>query len=106
MKINVDTAQQSGAFFVNFTHVRDGENYHTFIRLEDIKSWESVAAPGSVDRASRWCLRTTQGDTYYTLNNFNEIMTTSNWYPRTTDGKGLGRVGDDRLYSREEYANR
>lgn len=106
MKINVDTAQQSGAFFVNFTHVRDGENYHTFIRLEDITSWESVASPGNKDRAKRWRLRTRQGDSYYTLSNFNEIMTTSNWYPRPNDGKGLGRVGDDRLYSRDEYANR
>ena len=102
MKINLDTAQEGGAFFVNFTHVREGENYHTFMRLEDIKSWESIAMSPQHDRATRWRLQTVHGDNYYTLNNFNEIMTTSRWYPRPSDGNGLGRVGDDRLYTKEE----
>jgi len=39
MKINVETAQEGGAYFVNFTHVREGENYHAYIRLEDVKFW-------------------------------------------------------------------
>jgi len=98
VKINLETTQEGGAFFVSFTHVRDGENYHTYIRLEDIKSWESVAMSRDQNKASRWCLKTAQGDTYYTLSNFNEIMTTSRWYPRLSDGKGLGRVSDERLY--------
>lgn len=102
MKINVDTTNPGGAFFVSFTHVRGDENYHTFIRLEDIKSWESVTNSGNADRATRWCLKTIHGDTYYTLSNFNEIMTTSRWYPRPTDGDGLGRVGDNQLYRKGE----
>ena len=107
MKINLDTAQEGGAYFVNFTHVREGENYHAYIRLEDVKSWESVAMSSKHDRAARWRLQTVQGDSYYTLNNFTEIMTTSKWYPRSTDGTGQGRVGDDQLYSRsEQYAKR
>jgi hypothetical protein len=98
MKINLETAQDGGAFFVSFTHVRDGENYHAFIRLEDIKSWESIVGSGSHDRSSRWRLKTRDGDCYYTLSNFHEIMTTTQWYPRDADGKGMGRVGDERLY--------
>jgi len=98
VKINLETTQEGGAFFVSFTHVRDGENYHAYIRLEDIKSWESVAMSSKHDRATRWRLQTVQGDSYYTLSNFTEIMTTSCWYPRPSDGKGLGRVSDERLY--------
>jgi len=98
MKINVEAEQQGGAFFVSFTHVRDGENYHAFIRLEDIKSWEAIVGSGNHDRSSRWRLKTNQGDLYYTLSNFHEIMTTSRWYPRSSDGTGIGRLGDDNLY--------
>ena len=102
MKINLETAQEGGAFFVSFTHVRDDENYHTFIRLEDIKSWESIVGSGNPDRASRWCLKTRDGASYYTLSNFNEIMTTSRWYPRPTDGTGIGRLSDQNLFLRGE----
>lgn len=102
MRINLDTIQEGGAFFVSFAHVRDGENYHTHIRLEDVKSWEAAAGSQESDRTTRWRLQTTQGDSCYTLSNFHEIMTTSRWYPRPSDGAGQGRVGDDRLYSRDE----
>lgn len=102
MKINVDSSQEGGAYFVSFTHVVDGENYHTYLRLEDIKSWTATAMSDHVDRSTRWRLETVNGDNYYTLSNFNEIMTTSKWYPRSTDGRGLGRVGDDHLYRRGE----
>lgn len=102
MKINVDSTREAGANFVDFTHVRNGENYHAFIRLQDIKSWESIAMSGKADRATRWRLTTVQGDVYYTLNNFNEIMTTTRWYPRPSDGRHTGRVGDERLYGRSQ----
>ena len=106
MKINLETAQDGGAFFVSFTHVRDGDNYHAYIRLEDIKSWEAAVSSHGDDRATRWSLQTTNGDIYYTLSNFHEIMTTTRWYPRPSDGSGIGRVGDERLYSREELNER
>jgi len=102
MKINVESSQEAGANFVNFTHVRDGKNFHTYIRLQDIKSWESIAGSGRADRTTRWRLNTVQGDVYYTLNNFNEIMTTNKWYPRHGDGNGVGRVDDRYLYRPEK----
>jgi len=102
VKLNLDTTTDGTAHFVNFTHVRDGENFHIYIKLEDIKSWESVASSSAHDRATRWCLTTAQGDAYYTLNNFTEIMTTSCQYPRLTDGRGHGRVGDQFLYKKDE----
>lgn len=103
MKINLETPQEKGAFFVSFTHVRDGDNYHAYIRLEDIRSWEASVNSSDADRATRWRLQTTSGDIYYTLSNFHEIMTTTRWYPRPSDGSGMGRVGDERLYSRGEF---
>jgi hypothetical protein len=99
MKINVDSSQDGGAYFVNFTHVRDGDNYHAYIKLEDIKAWESVAASRRHDRSTRWKLTTTQGDVYYTLNNFDHIMSTSRWFPRPKDGSGSGRISDSYLYT-------
>lgn len=102
MKLNLDATKDSTAYFVNFTHVRDGENFHAYIKLEDIKAWESIARSSKYDRATRWRLLTVQGDVYYTLNNFNEIMTTAQLYPRPTDGKGCGRVGDHYLYKKDE----
>ena len=98
MKINVDSSQDGGTYFVNFTHVRDGENYHAYIKLEDVKAWESVAVSRSANRATRWKLTTVQGDTYYTLNNFDHIMSTSRWFPRPQDGTGSGRISDSYLY--------
>lgn len=98
MKINVDSSQEGGAYFVNFTHVSAGKSYHAYIRLNDIKLWESVAMSGGHDKATRWKLITIQGDIYYTLNNFNHIMTTARWYPRDSDGAGQGRIADDCLY--------
>ena len=99
MKINVDSSQSGGAYFVNFTHVKDGDSYHAYIKLEDIKSWESVAMSGNHDKSTRWKLTTVQGDIYYTLNNFGHIMSTSSWYPRSSDGRGTGRVADCHLYA-------
>jgi len=102
MKINVESTQEGGAFFVNFTHVRDGKNYHTYIRLENIKSWESTTESRQADRATRWILETMQGDRYYTLSNFNHIMSTVTWFPRPSDGRGNGRIGDTYLYDEKE----
>jgi hypothetical protein len=102
MNLSLDTSVDEGEYFINFTHVRDGENYHIYLRLKDIKLWESVAMSRSHDRATRWRLETVHGDVYFTLNNFNEIMTTSRKYPRSTDGSGTGRVGDDYLYRGED----
>jgi len=102
MKINVESSQSGGAYFVNFTHVKDGDNYHAYIKMEDIKSWESVAMSRKHDKFTRWKLTTIQGDIYYTLNNFGHIMTTSRWYPRPSDGHGTGRVADSYLYDNEE----
>ena len=102
MKLNLDATPESMTYYVNFTHVRDGDNFHIYIKLEDIKCWESVAMSGAHDRSTRWCLTTVQGDTYYTLNNFNEIMTTSTLYPRPSDGKSTGRVPDQCLYQKGE----
>ena len=102
MKLNLDTTTDGTSYYVNFTHVRDGDNVHTYIKLDDIKSWESVAMSGAHDRATRWRLTTVQGDNYYTLNNFTEIMTTSRRYPGSTDGRGHGRVGDEFLYEEKE----
>ncbi|MAF25060.1 hypothetical protein CL634_05740 [bacterium] len=98
MKINLDSSQEGGTYFVNFTHVENGDNYHTYIKLEDIKSWESIAESGGADRSTRWKLTTIQGDIYYTLNTFNDIMSTTNWYPRPSDGSGHGRLADTHLY--------
>jgi hypothetical protein len=100
--LSLNTDADRSDYFVNFTHVRDGENYHIYLRLEHIKSWEAIAMSGSADRATRWRLTTTQGDTYYTLNNFNDIMTTCKKYPRAGDGNNCGRVGDSYLYRRGE----
>ena len=102
MKINVDSHQEGGAYFVSFTHVANKINYHTYIRLEDIKSWTSVAKSGGADRSTRWLLETKDGDVYYTLTNFNEIMETSKWYPRSTDGRGAGRIADNHLYGEDD----
>lgn len=102
MKLNLDATPEAKAHYVNFTHVRDGENFHIYIKLEDIKCWESVAMSGTHDRATRWCLTTVQGDVYYTLNNFNEIMTTCILYPRSSDGQCQGRVPDRYLYQKGE----
>jgi len=102
--LNIDDSNDISEYFVNFTHVRDGENYHIYIRLKDIKSWESIARSRDRDRSTRWKLTTTQGDVYYTLNNFSHIMTTSTKYPRPADGSGIGRVGDEQLYRGGEYS--
>lgn len=101
MNLNLDTTTDESEYFINFTHVRDGDNFHIYLKLKDVKSWESVAMSAKADRATRWRLITVQNDVYYTLNNFNEIMTTSRRYPRPNDGKGTGRVGDERLYNKE-----
>jgi len=100
--LNLDDSPDISVYFINFTHVCEGQNYHIYIRLSDIKSWESVAMSTTHDRATRWKLTTNQGDTYYTLNNFNEIMSTVRKYPRAIDGAGHGRVGDDYLYRRKD----
>ena len=102
MKLNLDTTTDGTSYYVNFTHVRDGDNFHIYIKLEDIKSWESVAMSGDQDRATRWRLTTVQEDTYYTRNNFTEIMRTSYRYPRPADGRNQGRVGDEFLYKKDE----
>ena len=102
MNLNLDTTPDISEHFVNFTHVRDGDNFHIYIRMRDIKSWESVAMSSKHDRSTRWKLTTIHGDEYFTLNNFSEIMTTCRQYPRPSDGAGTGRVGDSCLYRKGE----
>jgi hypothetical protein len=41
MKFNLESEQQGGAYFVQIDHVREDEEYTTFVRMDDIKSWES-----------------------------------------------------------------
>jgi len=100
MKINVEGGTEIGAYFVNFTHVRKGKNYHVYIRMDDIKSFDSDLK--SQNRATRWRLETTSGDVYYTLNSFIDIMDTNRWYPQHREGKKTGFVMNEILYRPEE----
>ena len=103
MNLSLEDTYDGSEYYVNFTHVRGGENYHAYIRLKDIKSWESVAMASSADRSTRWRLTTVQGDEYFTLNTFSHIMETSRKFPRPGDGRGMGRVSDAHLYRENEY---
>ena len=102
MKINVEGDTEIGAYFVNFTHVRKGRNYHAYIRMDDIKSFEHDIE--SHDRSSRWRLETNGGDVYYTLNSFIELMDTNSWYPKRREGAKSGFVMRELLYRPEEAA--
>jgi len=101
MKINVDDAPVPGAYFVNFTHVREDKNYHVYMRMDDIKSFESDVK-GQSDRSHRWRLETVHGDVYYTLNTFIDIMDTNRWFPTRREGEKSGFVVDELLYRPEE----
>ena len=102
MKINVDAARDEGAYFVDFTYVEDGKNHHAYIRMDDIKSFQSDIK--SQDRATRWRLETASGDVYYTLNSFIDIMDTNRWFPKHREGKRNGFVLNELLYREEEKA--
>jgi hypothetical protein len=96
MKINVEGDTEIGAYFVSFTHVRKGRNYHAYIRMDDIKSFENDIE--SQDRATRWRLETNSGDIYYTLNSFMELMDTNSWHPKRREGSKSGFVMRELLY--------
>ena len=103
MKINLEAAREQGAYFIDFTHVRNGKNYHAYIRLNVIKCWEREIE--SLDRASRWSLKTIHGDVYYTLNSFHEIMDTNKWYPVLREGKSNGIISHSLLYREDEVGS-
>jgi len=102
MKINVDAAREEGAYFVNFTYVKDSKNHHAYIRMDDIKSFQSDLK--SQDRSTRWRLETVGGDIYYTLNSFIDIMDTNRWFPKHREGRKNGFVLNELLYREEEKA--
>ena len=107
MKINLEAAREEmGAYFVDFTHVRKGKNYHAYIRFNDIKSWEREISNKAQDRATRWRLETVHGDVYYTLNSFIEIMDTNKWFPRRHEGSSNGILSNALLYREEEAGSR
>ena len=84
MKFNLESEQQGGAYFVQIDHIREGEEYTTFVRMDDIKSWESNRKNKMGDQW-RWTLTTVQGDVYKVTENFRHIMSTADWYPREVD---------------------
>ena len=84
MKFNLESEQQGGAYFVQVDHIRDGEEYTTFVRMDDIKCWESNRKKKVGDHWS-WTLTTVQGDTYNVTESFRHIMSTADWYPREVD---------------------
>jgi hypothetical protein len=100
MKINVEGAQETGAYFVDFTYVHNSKNYHAYIRMDDIKSFQCDMK--SQDRATRWRLETVSGDIYYTLNSFIDIMDTNRWFPKHREGPKNGFVVNELLYRPEE----
>jgi len=104
MKINVEAAQEAGAYFVNFTYVKKGKNYHAYIRMDDIKSFQAELR--SQERDQRWRLETKSGDVYYTLNSFIDIMDTNMWFPKNREGKTNGFVLNELLYRPEEKEER
>ena len=102
MKINVEGGHEEGAYFVNFTYVKDSKNHHAYIRMDDIKSFQSDLK--SQDRSTRWRLETVGGDIYYTLNSFIDIMDTNRWFPKHREGRKNGFVLNELLYREEEKA--
>lgn len=100
MKINVEGGYEPGAYFVNFIYVREMRNYHAYIRMDDIKSFQVDLK--STDRGTRWRLETASGDIYYTLNSFIEIMDTNKWFPINREGTTSGFVMNELLYRPEE----
>ena len=100
MKINVEGTHEPGAYFVNFTYVHNSKNYHAYIRMDDIRSFQ--ADYKSQDRATRWRLETTSGEVYYTLNSFMDIMDTNRWFPKHREGRKNGFVVNELLYRPEE----
>ncbi len=104
MRINVEGDTEIGAYFVSFTHVLDGKNHHTYIRMDDIKSFDNTLE--SQDRATRWRLETNNGDVYYTLNSFIDIMDSNKWFPRQREGTKTGFVMRELLYRENEESDR
>ena len=100
MKINVEGAPEPGAYFVNFTYVHNDKNYHAYIRMDDIRSFQVDLK--SQDRATRWRLETVSGKVYYTLNSFIDIMDTNRWFPKHREGNKSGFVVNELLYRPEE----
>jgi len=100
MKIDVEGTHEPGAYFVDFTYVENDKNYHAYIRMDDIKSFQSDLK--SQDRATRWRLETVSGDVYYTLNTFIDIMDTNRWFPKHREGRKNGFVVNELLYREEE----
>jgi hypothetical protein len=90
MKINLESEQQGGSYFVRVDHMRDGSPRTTFLRMEDIKSWESNTK-SKVDDRWDWTLTTVQGDVYHVTDNFRHIMSSADWYPREVDVRKNGR---------------
>ena len=104
MRINVEGDTEIGAYFVSFTHVHDGKNHHAYIRMDDIKSFDNTLE--SQDRATRWRLETNDGNVYYTLNSFIDIMDTNKWFPRHREGTKTGFVMGELLYRENEEEER
>ena len=100
MKINVEGTHEHGAYFVDFTYVHEEKNYHAYIRMDDIKSFQVDLK--SQERATRWRLETVSGDVYYTLNSFIDIMDTNRWFPKHREGHKSGFVVNELLYRPEE----
>jgi len=100
MKINVEGTHEPGAYFVDFTYVKNDKNYHAYIRMDDIKSFQVDLK--SQDRSTRWRLETVSGDVYYTLNSFIDIMDTNRWFPEHREGSKSGFVVNELLYRPEE----
>ena len=100
MKINVEGTHEHGAYFVDFTYVHEEKNYHAYIRMDDIKSFQVDLK--SQERATRWRLETVSGDVYYTLNSFIDIMDTNRWFPKHREGRKSGFVVNELLYRPEE----
>jgi len=100
MKINVEGGHEEGAYFVDFTYVEKGKNYHAHIRMNDIKSFQVDLK--SQDRSARWRLETVSGEVYYTLNSFIDIMDTNTWFPKHREGRKNGFVVNELLYRPEE----
>jgi len=100
VKINIDPGHEPGAYFVNFTYVHNSKNYHAYIRMDDIRSFQVDLK--SQDRATRWRLEAAGGEIYYTLNSFVDIMDTNRWFPKRREGRKSGFVVNELLYRPEE----
>ena len=90
MKFNLESEQQGGAYFVRVDHIRDGEKLTSFIRMDDVKNWETNSKSKVGDQWN-WTLTTVHGDVYHVTDNFRHIMSSADWYPREVDVARNGR---------------